>query len=110
LTVTCRDGTTRKGLFSGDIIESQGKKYCLTVMTDQTERKRAEEKLRREHAFLDAVIANIAEGLCVCHETAAYPYTRFTVWNDRMTEITGYTREEINRLGWYQSLCPDLEQ
>ena len=26
-----------------------------------------------------------------------------------MTEITGYTMEEINRLGWYQTVYPDPE-
>jgi PAS domain S-box-containing protein len=26
-----------------------------------------------------------------------------------MFEITGYTMEEINRLGWYQTLYPDPE-
>ncbi len=26
-----------------------------------------------------------------------------------MTELTGYTQAEINRLGWYQSLYPDAE-
>ena len=34
---------------------------------------------------------------------------RFTVWNRRMTEITGYTLDEINASGWYQSLYPDPE-
>ena len=33
----------------------------------------------------------------------------FTVWNEQMTALTGYTIEEINRLGWYQSLYPDPE-
>jgi PAS domain S-box-containing protein len=36
-----------------------------------------------------------------------YPFVAFTVWNDRMTEITGYTMEEINHLGWYQTVYPD---
>lgn len=47
------------------------------------------------------------EGICVCHAVSEFPYVRFSIWNDRMTEITGYTMEEINRLGWYQSLYRD---
>jgi PAS domain S-box-containing protein len=71
------------------------------------ERRRAEEALRREHSFLTAIVERAAEGLCVCHEITEHPFVNFTVWNERMTEITGYTIDEINRLGWYQSLYPD---
>ena len=45
LQVKTKDGTIRDGLFSGEIIESQGKRYFLTVMIDITERKRLEAKL-----------------------------------------------------------------
>jgi PAS domain S-box-containing protein len=29
------------------------------------------------------------------------------VWNERAEEITGYTMDEINRLGWSQIMYPD---
>jgi diguanylate cyclase (GGDEF)-like protein/PAS domain S-box-containing protein len=76
---------------------------------DITERKRAEESFSREYSFRNAIINNVSEGLCVCHESAEYPFVKFTIWNARMTEITGYTMEQINRLGWYQSVYPDPE-
>ena len=72
-------------------------------------RKLTEQSLSEEHAFRKAVIERAAEGLCVCHEIENYPFMHFTVWNDRMTEITGYSVEAINELGWYQSMYPDLE-
>ncbi len=62
---------------------------------------------REANSFLGTIIDRAAEGLCVCHEIPDYPFVRFTVWNPRMTEITGYTMEEINRLGWYQTVYPD---
>jgi PAS domain S-box-containing protein len=74
---------------------------------DVTEHRRAERALHDEAAFRAAVIERAAEGLCMCHEVPEPPFVRFTVWNDRMREITGYTMEEINRLGWYQSMYPD---
>ncbi len=81
----------------------------IHIATDITERKRSEKALREESSFRSAVIENAAEGLCVCHETTEHPYVRFTLWNDQMTKITGYTMEEINRLGWYQTVYPDSE-
>jgi two-component system, cell cycle sensor histidine kinase and response regulator CckA len=86
-----------------------GRIVRLEIAIDITERKLAEEALRHEYSFRNAIIDNVAQGLCVCHATDEYPFVKFTVWNDRMTEITGYTIDEINRLGWYQSLYPDPE-
>jgi PAS domain S-box-containing protein len=57
--------------------------------------------------FLSTVVRTAAEGICVCAPCAEFPFVSFTVWNDRMTELTGYTMAEINRLGWYQSVYPD---
>lgn len=81
----------------------------IHIATDIIARKRAEDAQREEHSFRSSVIDHAAEGLCVCHETVEYPYVRFTVWNDQMKKITGYTMEEINRLGWYQTVYPDPE-
>jgi diguanylate cyclase (GGDEF)-like protein/PAS domain S-box-containing protein len=62
---------------------------------------------RDDYAFRSAVIERADEGICVCHETDEYPYVSFTIWNRRMEEITGYTMQEINRLGWYQTMYRD---
>ena len=59
--------------------------------------------------FQEAVLNKVSEGLCVCHNIEEYPFVRFTIWNERMTTITGYSLEEINRLGWYQAMYPDPE-
>jgi PAS domain S-box-containing protein len=83
-------------------IEHQGEIIILGVARDITQHQ-------EEISFRENVIAHAAEGLCVCHEIPEFPYTNFTVWNFRMTEITGYTMEEINRSGWYQTVYPDLD-
>lgn len=82
---------------------------AVVSMHDITDRKRAEESLRAEAEFRRVIMQRAAEGLCVCHEVPDYPYVRFTVWNERMDQITGFTMDEINRLGWYQSVYPDPE-
>jgi PAS domain S-box-containing protein len=51
--VRCRDGALLDGLFSGEIIRSQGRDYFLTVMIDLTARKRAEAELRETNAALE---------------------------------------------------------
>lgn len=73
------------------------------------ERKRVEQALRKEVAFRKGVIESAAEGLCVFHEIDHFPFLRFTVWNDRMEEITGYGAATINELGWHQTVNPGLE-
>ena len=73
------------------------------------------EKARLEDAFLEVssifmdIFENAADGICVCHNIPDEPYVRFTHWNPQMTEITGYSREEINQLGWYQTMYPNPE-
>jgi PAS domain S-box-containing protein len=45
LQVKTKSGDIRDGLFSAEIIESQGKRYFLAVMIDITDRRRAETEL-----------------------------------------------------------------
>lgn len=59
--------------------------------------------------LLEDILEKAADGICVCHNIPSEPYVKFTHWNPRMIRITGYTVEEINRLGWYQSMYPDPE-
>ena len=79
------------------------------IIIDITERRKTQCTLDNESSFHAAVIKNAAEGIAVCHEVPGFPYVNFTVWNDRMLEITGYCLEEINKNGWYQSVYPDAE-
>jgi PAS domain S-box-containing protein len=73
------------------------------------EHERTRLLLHEEYSFRRAVIERAAEGLCVCHAITDYPFVQFTLWNPRMCDITGYSMEEINRLGWYQTMYTDPE-
>ena len=72
-----------------------------------TDRKLAEAKARAESGLRESIIARAAEGLCVCHDLPGPPHLAFTVWNARMQEITGYTLDEINAIGWFEAVFRD---
>jgi PAS domain-containing protein len=72
------------------------------IVRDITERRQAEETLKEQTKTLNNILEKAADGICVCHNISEEPYVRFTHWNPRMTEITGYSIEEINRFGWHQ--------
>ncbi len=56
LQVRCKDGRLLDGLFSGEIINSQGRQFFLTVMIDITKRKSIERQLS-QHARIETLMA-----------------------------------------------------
>lgn len=54
LRVRCKDGTIRHGIFSGEVIETPGRRHFLTVMIDISQRKRAEQELKDAIAALES--------------------------------------------------------
>ncbi len=57
LKVQRKDGAILEGLFSGEVISSQGHQYFLTVMIDVTDQKRAEAELKETNRQLAAATA-----------------------------------------------------
>ena len=103
-----KDGTQQTLESRVGFVRQDGRIVGLQVISRNiTHRKSAEETHRREQIFRNRIIECASEGLCVCHNTPEHPYVAFTVWNSRMTDLTGYTMDEINRLGWYQTMYPD---
>jgi diguanylate cyclase (GGDEF)-like protein/PAS domain S-box-containing protein len=68
-----------------------------------------ENAARDDRCFREAITELSSEGVCVFHSVPSYPFMVFSVWNPQMIEITGYTMDEINRIGWHRSLFPDPE-
>ncbi|MDD5300118.1 MAG: PAS domain S-box protein [Gallionella sp.] len=83
--------------------------YLLGISEDITERKTMQTQIANQLAFTESVINAEVDALAVCHGIAESPYVRFTIWNPSMEALTGYGMEEINRLGWYQTLYTDAE-
>ena len=76
---------------------------------DITERKRLDAELRESLAFNASLIQTMIDGIAVCHGVCDPPYVSFTIWNPAMEKLTGYSMEDINRLGWYQTVYVDPE-
>jgi two-component system, cell cycle sensor histidine kinase and response regulator CckA len=102
--VTCKDGSRKTVLFRP--VQLASGEHLMTC-ADVTEQKCAERALEEHVSMMEAILEKAADGICVCHNIEEFPYVRFTHWNPRMTEITGYTMEAINQSGWYQTMYPD---
>ncbi len=85
LQVRCRDGTLLDGLFSGELIESGGEQFHLTVMINITELKHAETKLWRSQQRLSDVIEGTNVGTWEW-----YADSGVLVVNERWAGITGH--------------------
>ncbi|MGB5823548.1 MAG: PAS domain S-box protein, partial [Proteocatella sp.] len=90
LKVQCRDGQILYGLFFGETIESQGKKYFLTVMTDITYRKKAEVDLYNEVENRRILLDNI-------HTQVWYLRNKYTYGsvNEAHASFSGFKKEDI---------------
>lgn len=109
VAVQRKDGRRVDVSISPSVTLISGRPVIQGIFRDITERKQAEWRARKSAEFQGTIIRTAAEGICVCFSAPEFPFVRFSVWNNRMIELTGYTQEEINLLGWYQSLYPDPE-
>ena len=107
-----KDGTIIDVEVSGYPLEIDGRALLFNSSRDITERKRAEAEARQQSAFIAAVVESQIDGIAVCHGIDTPPYIHFTVWNPAMNALTGYSLDEVNRLGWYQTVYsgPDVQE
>ena len=91
MTFRDKEGNVLRGLFSAVVIDIGGKKHLLSLVSDITERKRAEEALRKSELKLSKIfhsvpaligITTVAEGRCIDI-------------NDAGLRTLGYRREEM---------------
>lgn len=96
------DGGTIKDIceMAKVILNEKGKIIGLFGTTqDITERKQIEHNLHESNLQLQAVIESVGEGITLSDATG-----RFEIFNYRMQEITGYSREEANDSGDFLNL------
>jgi len=99
-----KDGTMGDGIFSGEVIRSQGNWQLLTVMTDISGRKQAEDSLAKsaERLFL----ATSAGGVGVWDYDLI---DNILTWDEQMFALYGITRESFGGAyeAWKAGLHPD---
>ncbi|ATX82138.1 PAS domain S-box-containing protein [Mariprofundus ferrinatatus] len=78
--------------------------YSTGTVLDITDRKLAEQELHQEAAFRNQLMDRASEGIAVWCSEGDEGSAKFITWNRRMQEITGYTRDEINRHGWLETI------
>jgi two-component system, cell cycle sensor histidine kinase and response regulator CckA len=103
-SVTCKGGEERIVHFRP--VQMETGEHLMTC-EDISARIGAERELAEHVSLLEAILEKAADGICVGYDSPEPPYVRFTHWNPRMEEITGYTKAEINQSGWYQTMYPD---
>jgi PAS domain S-box-containing protein len=89
MEVRTKGGALRHGLFNVVMMNINNEKYLLTVMTDITERKQAEEALRESDEKYRNLFDNAAEGIY-----QVTPNGRFISANPAAARILGYESPE----------------
>jgi PAS domain S-box-containing protein len=89
---------------SASVITYENQSIVQCIVHDITLQKKIQAQLQRENYFRQQLLEKMVEGLFVCHEVEQFPFLEFTVWNPMMKSITGYSKEEINQYGWYETL------
>jgi two-component system cell cycle sensor histidine kinase/response regulator CckA len=88
-----KDGLTKTLLASSQHYTLSGKTYSQTTFQDITERKRAEEELRESEERFRLAFENANTGVCLVDLEG-----NLTRVNNKMCEIFGYTKEELERM------------
>lgn len=104
--VTCKDGTQK--YVSWGYVATEDQNYAFGL--DLTERKRAEEALRKSEKEFRALFEQAAVGVARIETSSG----RFLTVNNRYCEIVGYSREELLSLTFQElthahDLAADLE-
>jgi PAS domain S-box-containing protein len=83
--------------------EVEGKKYFTSIIRDVTDRKKAEEALRRSNEYFRGIIENSPEPMALSDEEQ-----RIVFLNKKFTEIFGYRLADIPTVEeWWPLAYPD---
>lgn len=100
LNVFNKDSKKIEGLLSGEVIETNGRKFFLTVMTDISELKRISRKLRESEQKYRLLFENMTTGFALhkmLYNDQGEPIDyRFLVVNAAFEQFTGLKADDIS--------------
>ena len=85
-----KSGEIRTGLFSSNLIEIEGKLCLVTMITDITEQKWAEEALRESEEFTSSLLKNNPTPIFVTHPDTSIKYV-----NPAFEKLTGFAITDV---------------
>jgi PAS domain S-box-containing protein len=94
-----KDGRRIEAIINTKIIEYEGENALLGVITDITERKWAEEKIRESEERHRAIWENSPIGICLTDRDGIYRYV-----SPRYCQMYGYSREQLINKPFYDLL------
>jgi len=89
-----KDGTIRDLEIHAGLVEYEGKQAAMLVARDITERRQSEEAIAREKSFSETLLESLP-GIVYLRDAAG----KFLRWNKNLENLTGYSTDEIQRLG-----------
>lgn len=100
-----KDGTTFHTEVHGSLIVLNNIPHLLAVVRDVSTQKEAEEKLRQSEEKFKTLFHSVSIPLCYVREDGTVES-----FNDRFTQLLGYTKEDIPSLDeWWNLAYPDEE-
>lgn len=102
--IVTKDGTSKWVQTSAVLTELDGKKCILAVVYDITERKSAEEILRQSEEKFRAVADSTPAQIVI------YQGDKFVYVNSFSETITGYTRQELLKMNFWELVHPDYTE
>lgn len=103
LSVRTKSGEIIEGVFSGEIIESHGKKSFLTVMTDVTDIRKTQQELKKSEKRFRELAELLPQTVFEIDMNR-----KFTFVNGAGLNLTGYSLEEcMNLLDPFDLIAPE---